>query len=701
MMVRRFIRHQLPFVAGVAALLVFLLLHRVVPSAWREVLRENAFDHVLQLESWVRSHSAAPPRIVVIDIDRRSIEVHGLWPWPREKIAHMIDVVAAGKPAAVAIDVLFADPDSRSPAALARRLGSVAGRPEISALADTLEDGDRALARAIGRVPTALGFVLDPQRAQGIPGVPVLTRGSPNLAGIWRANGSAGPPPALAEALSGLGALSLPGDADGTVRRVPLLVNVGDALRPGLAAEAVRLPQQAAAYLLNANGPTLTIGEHAMAIGNDAMLRLVPPVAAQSAVISASDLLAQRADAKTLMGAIVFIGGSAPELGGLRATPLDPLSPSVVIQANAAAQILGGRAPQPLFTSLSGATGAIFVLGLAAVAIGAALSPAIGAITVLAALSLTWLAACALSLSTDRLVDPITPSFGAALAFIVTSVTAFTQIRRREALVRRRFEQHLAPAVVQRIVADPDAVKLRGERREVTSLFTDIEGFTSMTHRADPEQLVALLDGYFEGIAAIVFEHGGMIEKMIGDGVHALFNAPLDLDDHPRRAVECAVAIRSWSATHRRTEAALALKLGCTRIGIETGLTVVGDVGIAAKLDYTAHGDAVNAAARLEAANKEIGSTICVGPGTAACCDPALFRPLGKINVRGRSEAMAVFEPWPDDMTLPARAAYLSASVLMSQAPEQAAAMFQHLSSQTPNDPVPQILARRLRAALA
>lgn len=123
--------------------------------------------------------------------------------------------------------------------------------------------------------------------------------------------------------------------------------------------------------------------------------------------------------------------------------------------------------------------------------------------------------------------------------------------RRREALVYHRLEQHRAPAVVRRIIEQPDLVKLSGERREVTSLFTDIESFTATMHRAGPEELVTTLDDYFEGVADIVIKHGGMIDKIVGDGVHALFNVPLDLEDHSRRAVECAIAVQDWSEGFR------------------------------------------------------------------------------------------------------------------------------------------------------
>ena len=191
-----------------------------------------------------------------------------------------------------------------------------------------------------------------------------------------------------------------------------------------------------------------------------------------------------------------------------------------------------------------------------------------------------------------------------------------------------------------------DAPKRCSERREVTALFTDIEGFSVMTRRTDPAALVDALDEYFEGMATIIVKHGGMIDKIVGDAVHAFFNASLDLEGHPQKAIECAIALSSWAESFRLRPEVEAIGFGRTRIGIETGPAIVRDVGLHAKLDYTAYGDAVNVAARLEQANKELGSSICIGPSAASRCHQSLLRPLGKIIIDGRDDAMSVFEPW-------------------------------------------------------
>jgi adenylate cyclase len=215
-------------------------------------------------------------------------------------------------------------------------------------------------------------------------------------------------------------------------------------------------------------------------------------------------------------------------------------------------------------------------------------APLRGFAAVASALLPLWAAAVGLLVFADRLLDPSTPSLVATVIFVTTTVSSYAVAYRREARVRRSFEQRLAPAVVRRIVEEPGLLKLTGERRDLTALFTDVEGFTAMTYRADPEQLVAVLDDYFEGAAAIVVEHGDMINKIVGDAIHSLFNGPFDLADHPRRAIDCAIAPRTWTAFFRRHPGPQSVGFGRTRIGIESGETIVFDVGSRAKLDYTA-----------------------------------------------------------------------------------------------------------------
>ena len=691
-----------PLVSGLAALVALGVAALLMPQGWRETLRENGLDRVLMLDGLLRRADEARPQppVVIVDVDRRSLEHLGAWPLPRAVIARLIEAIAAAKPRVIVIDVLFADADTRSPAGLARRLGEMTGRRDVVELADTLPDGDRLMAAAMKQAPVVLGFVLDPLPTDAGPHVPILMRGRPSLAGIWEAPGATGPVKAVAAAAAGLGALALPGDLDGIVRRAPLFVSVGGELRPGLALEGVRAARNGNAYLLEAEPALVRIADLELPLPPDALLRLVPTGSGGRAhrKVAALDLIDGSLEPSMLSGAIVLVGSSAPEAGGLRQTVTDPVTPSVAIQADAVAQLLRGR--MPLVVTAAAELALMAGLGLAAVALGSLLSPLAGVPLTIALIGVTWAGSALLSVWSDRLLDPLAPTLGAVVVFGVSALSSYASTRRREARVRRRFEQHLSPAVVRRIVEQPHLLKLGGERRELTALFTDIESFTAMTHSADPARLVAMLDEYVEGLSAIMIKHGAMVDKVVGDAVHAFFNAPLDLDRHAAHAVACAVEIRDWTAAFRLRSPAVDLGLGRTRIGIETGEAIVGDVGLHAKLDYTAYGDVVNTAARLEAANKELGSSICIGPVAASRLEASTLRPLGSIAVRGREDRLAVFEPWPSDLGPELRARYLAAFGLIEAEPARAAERFDELARDHPADPVPAAMARRLRADL-
>src|ERR1700704_1240405 len=203
---RRPLQQRLPVAAGAATLTVFLAAVILLPKTTSEILRDSAFDIELAGEQWLRRPAPSDLKVIVVDIDRASIDALGTWPWPRETMARIVEAVATARPAAIAIDVLFAEPDDRSPAALARRLGSVTGRAEISTLGESLPDGDKRLARAIGGVPVALGFVLDPDRPGTLPGAAVASRGSLPFDDLWQAAGAIGAAPALAAPGGGRGA---------------------------------------------------------------------------------------------------------------------------------------------------------------------------------------------------------------------------------------------------------------------------------------------------------------------------------------------------------------------------------------------------------------------------------------------------------------------------------------------------------------
>ncbi len=216
-----------------------------------------------------------------------------------------------------------------------------------------------------------------------------------------------------------------------------------------------------------------------------------------------------------------------------------------------------------------------------------------------------------------------------------------TEAERAHALLSRYFSPNLA----ERLASDPEAVDLGGQRREITSLFTDIAEFTTMVETLDLEIIAPLLNEYLGGMTEIVFAHGGTVVKIIGDAMHVLFGAPADQPDHAARAVACALELDRFAQSFRMRWRERGIELGATRLGLEAGPAIVGNFGGGKFFDYTAYGDTVNTAARLEAANKQLGTRICIGESVASRVAEFRGRPIGDLLLRGRKEPLRAYEP--------------------------------------------------------
>jgi adenylate cyclase len=607
----------------------------------REDLRELTFDQILPL---VAPRPAASP-VIVVDIDRESLARYGSWPWRRRVLAELFQKITQAKPRAIGLDMLLSEPDRFSPTGLMRNLDLDADHDDIANLANKLPDGDAAIAEALKGAPTVLGFVLEPAAGDVPPGAPILARGPIQVPDIWRAAGAIGPLPAIAESGRGFGAIALAGDADGKVRRVPLLVSIGNQLRPGLAVEVLRINYDASSFILDTAPQRLRIGPLIVPIDADAALRVLQRPAASwpERTIAAWKILGDDDSRARLAGRVVLVGSGAPEVGGLRDTPVSATTPSVQIQADAVETLTGHIIPRrPPWLSQVEMFGTA-VLCLVAIALAMFCRP-VAATVVAGLLCVSWsIAAIAAFLSERLLIDVAGPPAVALVVFAATALGSYVQNEQRERALRRRFEQHLAPDIVKRLIDTPGVLRLDGETREVTAMFSDIEGFTALTERSDAGDVLQLLDGYFAMVTDIVIAHGGMVDKLIGDGVFALFNAPLDLPNHARRAFDAAKAIVAASEDYRQTPLAAKLALGSTRIGMESGTAIVGDIGGGKKVDYTALGNVVNTASRLEGLNKELNTSICIGPSAAAALDAAAIDRLATVKLRGHSAEIDVF----------------------------------------------------------
>ena len=266
-----------------------------------------------------------------------------------------------------------------------------------------------------------------------------------------------------------------------------------------------------------------------------------------------------------------------------------------------------------------------------------------------------------------------------------------------EKRVKSAFSHYLAPAVIDQLLDDPNRLTLGGEKRDLTFLFTDIAGFTTLTERTEPAVIMELLNDYFDRLCDIVLEHGGTIDKIVGDALHVMFNAPTDQPDHPQRAVACAMALWSDSEDFRRLQSSRGIDLGRTRIGLNTGSAVVGNFGGKERFDYTAYGDSINTAARLEGVNRYFGTRICVSGSTKQRCASVVFRPVGHLVLKGKVEPIDVFEPLlPEEPGSERINQYLACYGLLERKDPAATEAFAELRQRFPDDRLIEYHAERL-----
>jgi adenylate cyclase len=227
---------------------------------------------------------------------------------------------------------------------------------------------------------------------------------------------------------------------------------------------------------------------------------------------------------------------------------------------------------------------------------------------------------------------------------------------------KANLSRYFSPNLAEQLAENPESFNRGGERRELSFVFTDLAGFTPMVESMDPSVIVTLLNEYLDHMAEIVFRHAGTIDKIVGDAVHAMFGAPLEQTDHAERAVACAMDMDRFAEEFRIRKNAEGVPLGVTRIGVHTGYAIVGNFGGERYFDYTAHGDAINTAARLESVNKQLGTRICVSAQAVEHIPGFKGRPVGILMLQGKSEGLKVFEPLTDEQAAsPATEAYLQA----------------------------------------
>ena len=610
-------------------------------------------------------------RIVILDIDEKSLGEIGRWPWSRNIIARLMDrLFDEYGVAVVGFDIVWAERDNSSGMVVLDALAKkeLKDAPGFQAAYQQLRgalDYDGAFAASIKGRPVVLGFYLSSEnqtvRANAIPD-PVLPKGAfeGRYAPITRWDGYTGNLPEYMANAAGAGHINPIVDYDGVVRRAPLLVEFDGGYYEALSLAIVRTwlalqnadrkaPPVEPGFPSDGNTGLewLTIGRLTIPVDEQAAA-LVPYAGARTSFpyLSLADVVAGRVKPEQLRGKLALIGTTVPTLSDLKSTPVQNVYPGVEIHANLVAGIINGKLKrQPRY--MIGAEVLLLLVG------GIVLSVLVPR---LAALWATAVAASGIALITvfDVLVwteaDTVLPLAASILmtAAIYTMNMAygyFVETRSKRQFAEL-FGQYVPPELVDRMAADPGMYSMQPKAAELTILFADVRDFTRISEALQPEQLREYIDAYLTAMSGIIREkYRGTLDKYIGDAVMAFWGAPVEDPQHARNGVlaglqmlkECEVlngkfAARSWPT----------LRIG---VGLNTGNVRVGDMGSRVRRAYTAMGDAVNVASRLEGRTKHYGVAILAGEATRNAVKDVVFREVDRIRVKGKGTPVTIYEP--------------------------------------------------------
>ena len=553
--------------------------------------------------------------LVTVEINNETLRKKGQWPWDRKTLSNEIIRLYESGDGMVVLPILFAQPD---------RFG-----------------GDDVLADVLSQTPTIIGQIPTIQEDNSGVTRGVATVGEPWNGWVYRYPGAIGPIPLLAENSHAVGMMIIAPEKDGVVRRMPLVVAVGDELYPSMSMEILRMAAGDISYQMKtsvAGVEKLRIPKFKM-IDTDAHGNIWLDFKWKTPVHALHDELPD------LTGKIVIVSITASGLDSAVSTPVGVIYSHDLIGASVATMMTGRNITRPYWTNLA-ELGASFGLALVLMIVVLLLPWYFGASLMPATIVGLFYGSSHLFTKHDYLVDWSYPVLTVFIAWSIAAFLRFMEEHKLRMQIKKQFEHYLAPAMVKKLQRTPDLLKLGGDTRELTLLFCDIRGFTPISEqfKTNPQGLTKLINRFLTPMTDIIMNNGGTIDKYMGDCIMAFWNAPLDVDEQRKKAIRSSHEMLKHLKelnVELKEENSLPINVG---IGLNTGDVVVGNMGSNQRFDYSCLGDAVNLAARLEGQSKEYGMKIILGEETAKEMeDEFVILELDKIAVKGKTEGVQIF----------------------------------------------------------
>ncbi len=638
--------------AGILLTLMFILI-----SLWNPIflgeLRDEYFDALIRYYP----PSVDQARIVVVDVDSKSLAEEGQWPWPRDRIAELLSKVTASGPVVVGLDMVFAEPDRSSSRNLVGENNLDQPPDIIREYLEKLPDHDFEFAKVLyfSPVPIIMGHVFRnddiANSEQKVPrqGQFVLSGDDPTPF-LLRFNQVDMNLEMFERTSQGSGFFNIIPDSDGIVRREPLLIVSNGILYPSLILSMIQAAEGADILVVETNQDgirSVQVGSYRIPCNSDGQFIVNYGGPAYTFdYISAHDILSGTFDSAPLQGAYVLFGASAPGLYDTLTTPTSQFYPGVEIHANALNTILGdyhlirpewSKGAEVIYLLLTGIFLTIFLPSLRAVWGAFFLLLLAGAIVVFSIWNFHY---------ENLLVDIVYPLFTTFSFFTILTFLNFLLVERKANRIRSSFSQYLSPTLVKELVDNQDSLVLKGENRELTILFSDIRAFTSMSEKMSPEDLCTFLNEYLTPMTTLVMEQRGTIDKFIGDAVMAFWNAPLMTKDHVYHACVCAIQMIEGLQKLNSSWGKKGFPPITIGIGVHVGVARVGNMGSRQRFDYTVMGDTVNLCSRLEGLNKMYGTNILVSSSVydELRSRDLCFRKVDSVRVKGKNKPVTVYE---------------------------------------------------------